>query len=326
MTRTPLRISFVGGGTDFREYYHRREGRVLSTAIDKFIDVVVRTRQAGRYIVKTNQVEVFDRLDDIHHPMIRESIRLSGIQHGLEIVTLSDFHWNGGSGLGSSSALIVGLLHALHLLKGSTVSPETIAQEACRIEIDLLGRPIGKQDQYISTYGGICVIRFREDERVVVENLELPQGTIESLEKSFLLLYTGITRNAEDILEEQREQVEVKRQTLDRMCEQVIPLHDDLRAGRIEGLGETLHQAWLFKRQLAKRITTPEIERMYEAAREVGALGGKICGAGGGGVLLLYCPGDVRNRVREVLRDYQEIPFHLEPRGTRVLLGARDET
>ena len=322
ITQTPLRLSFAGGGTDFRDYYQINGGGVLSTAIDKYIYVIIKERFVEKIRIGYSRTEMADSVDEIEHELARESLRKVGIRGGVEIATMADIP-SEGSGLGSSSSVTVGLLHALYAYKGYLVTPERLAREACEIEIDVLGKPIGKQDQYIAAYGGLRRIVFNPDESVTVTSIELPDEQKRRFSESLLLFYTGVTRKADVILSEQKRNIISKSQTLDRMKAQVDEILSCLVEGKPEKVGDILDEGWRNKRQLAERISNTEIDAMYEKALAVGAIGGKIAGAGGGGFLLLYCPVAYQSAVRATLANLKELPFALERDGTKVIFNAR---
>jgi D-glycero-alpha-D-manno-heptose-7-phosphate kinase len=322
ITQTPLRISFAGGGTDLREYYAHSGGAVLSTAIDKYIYVIVKERFDDRIRIGYSRTEMVDSVDEIEHELAREAMRRVGITSGVEISTMADIP-SEGSGLGSSSSVTVGLLHALYTYKGELITPEQLAQEACEIEIDILGKPIGKQDQYIAAYGGMRQFTFNPDESVMVSPVPLTDVVRLRFSESLLLFYTGITRKADTILSEQRDNIEEKRASLDRMKAQTGDIYEALTTGNLNRIGRVLDEGWRHKRQLAGRISNGDIDRLYDRALDAGATGGKIAGAGGGGFLLLYCPPDRQSSVREALKDYKELPFALERDGTKVIFNVR---
>ncbi len=323
ITQTPLRISFAGGGTDFAGFYKEDEGCVISSAIDKYIYIIVKERFDRKIRVGYSRTEMVDSVDEIEHELVREALRMTGIDHGIEIATMADIP-SEGSGLGSSSTVTVGLLNALYTYKGEIVPAERLASEACKIEIDILGKPIGKQDQYIAAYGGLRFIRFKMDDTVDVERVEISPERRRELNDSLLLFFTGVTRKAGGILQEQKANIEDKRETLRRMKAQATEIHQAILNGApMIRIGRVLHQGWEFKRQLAGSISNPEIDQMYEAALDAGATGGKIAGAGGGGFLLLFCPPDRQARVRQALSHLRELSFNLERDGTKVILNAR---
>ncbi|MDX1933046.1 MAG: hypothetical protein SFU56_10615 [Capsulimonadales bacterium] len=322
ITQTPLRISFAGGGTDFRKYYERAGGAVLSTAIDKYIYVIIKERFDRKLRIGYSRTEMTDSVDEIEHELVRESLRRVGIDAGVEVATMADIP-SEGSGLGSSSAVTVGLLHAMYTYQGELVTPERLAREACEIEIDVLGKPIGKQDQYIAAYGGLRRIRFRPDETVEVERVPCSEEQRRRLGENLLLFYTGIARKADTILSEQQDNIERRRETLDRLHQQTEEIYEALTGENLMRVGRILAEGWRHKRQLAERITNPEIDSMYDRALDAGAVGGKIAGAGGGGFLLLLCPPDRQAAVRQALKSLRELPFAPERDGTKVIFNAR---
>lgn len=326
ITQTPLRISFAGGGTDFKDYYRRAGGCVLSTAIDKYIYVIVKERFDQKIRVGYSRTEMVDAVGEIEHELVREAMRRVGIENSVEISTMADIP-SEGSGLGSSSSVTVGLLHALYAYKGCLVTPEKLAEEACEIEIETLGKPIGKQDQYIAAFGGLRVIEFNTDESVCVSSVIMSEEKRRRFGENLLLFYTGITRKADNILSTQKANIDAQLSTLDLMKAQAAEIHDALKNGNETGnmnrVARILDTGWKHKRQLADKISTSEIDEMYERALDAGAMGGKIAGAGGGGFLLLYCPPDRQNAVRGALSHMKELPFALERDGTKVIFNAR---
>ncbi|MGC8838036.1 MAG: GHMP kinase, partial [Anaerolineae bacterium] len=289
ITQTPIRISLAGGGTDFPEFFRREEGCVLSSAIDKYVFVIIKARFDDKIRVGYTRTEMVDRVDEVQHELVREALRLTGITKGVEISTMADIPAQ-GSGLGSSSAVTVGLLNAMYVYTRRMQTAETLAREACRIEIDILGKPIGIQDQYIAAYGGLRFLRFHTDGSVTVEDLDLDPDVKRRLNQNLMLFWTGIQRNASDILAEQKAQMDDHMPYLREVKALALEARECLLAGEIDELGRILHRNWELKKGLASRITNPQIDDMYATALRAGALGGKIAGAGGGGFLLLYCP------------------------------------
>ncbi len=322
ITQTPLRISFAGGGTDFADFYAKEGGAVLSSAIDKYIYVVIKERFDDKIRVGYTRTEMVDSVDEIEHELVRECLKMTGIAHGVEIATMADIP-SEGSGLGSSSTVTVGLLHAMHTYQGELVTPERLASEACRIEIDVLGKPIGKQDQYIAAYGNLRHIAFRPDGTVDVRRVSLSDEQRLRLGESLLLFYTGITRSADTILTEQKANMDNRADVLGRMKQQVGEIETALLSHNTVKVGRLLHAGWNLKKQMAEQISTGRIDQLYEAALDAGAVGGKIAGAGGGGFLLLSCPPDRQSAVRASLSELREMPFGLERDGTKVILNAR---
>lgn len=325
ITQTPLRISFAGGGTDLAVYYERREGYVVSTAIDKFAYVIVKERFDDRIYLNYMRKEIVDAVDEIEHELIREALRTTGVDGGVEVTLLSDIP-SEGSGLGSSSSFTVGLLNAFYQFRGEQVTAERLAQEACAIEIERLGKPIGKQDQYIAAYGGLRSFRFRHDGEVDVERLALGTAPCRALGERLHLFFTGRTRKADKILGEQKQQTGDRLAELDGIKQLALDLKPALEAGDLDRLGQMLHQNWELKKKLAAGISDDAIAEMYETARSHGALGGKICGAGGGGFLLTYCPLERQERLRKGMATHREMPFRLEPDGSKVIFNYRRES
>ena len=322
ITQTPLRISFAGGGTDFAGYYEKDGGAVISSAIDKYIYVVIKERFDQKIRVGYTRTEMVDRIEQIEHELVRECLKLTGITGGIEIATMADIP-SEGSGLGSSSTVTVGLLHAMYAYQGILVTAETLAQQACHIEIEVLGKPIGKQDQYIAAYGSLRRFDFQADGSVGSEAVVLSEEKRRRFGESLMLFYTGITRQADVILSEQKANIEEKRQSLDRIKGQVAEVEACLLSGSMNKIGRLLQAGWGWKKEMAGRISTPEIDALYERALDAGATGGKIAGAGGGGFLLLYCPPSHQEAVREALSEMKELPFSLERDGTKVIFNAR---
>ena len=322
ITQTPLRISFVGGGTDLPAFYQWEEGAVISTTIDKYVYVVVKERFDDQIRVGYTRTEIASSVDKVQHDLVREALRRTGVNKGVEIVTISDIPAE-GTGLGSSSSITVGLLNALYQYRGEPKDPKTFATEACEIEIGILGRPIGKQDQYIAALGGIRKITFHPDDSVISVPIAIPEETQWMMSRNLLMFYTGVTRSSEDILREQQANTPTKMDALRQMKQMVNELEHELVSGNIDALGEFLHRGWCQKRQLASGITNPSIDGLYEKARKAGAIGGKITGAGGGGFLLLYAPVRFQEQVRQSLSNLRELPFKLERDGTKTLLNAR---
>jgi D-glycero-alpha-D-manno-heptose-7-phosphate kinase len=322
ISQTPLRISLVGGGTDLKSFYCLEDGMVLSTAIDKYVYVIVKERFDDKIYINYSQKEIVDNVDEIRHELVREAMRRTGVTHGVEITTLADIP-SEGSGLGSSSSITVCLLNALYAYSGIQVTAERLAREACEIEIEICNKPIGKQDQYIAAYGGINRIIFHPDESVTVDRLPISSDDFRRFGSNLLLFFTNKTRDANLILKEQGERTDEKRDTLRNMRDYVSRLKGHILNANFDEVGKALHENWLLKKSLVDTISNHEIDEMYRKAITAGALGGKICGAGGGGFLLLYVPRDKQDSVREVMNDYRELPFMLEQYGSRIIFNQR---
>ena len=311
ISQTPLRISFVGGGTDMKSFYHQEEGMVLSTAIDKYVYVIVKERFDDKIYINYSVKEIVDDVSQIKHQLVREAMKKVGIEKGVEITTLADIP-SEGSGLGSSSTVTVGLLNALYNYAGKQVTLEQIAREACEIEIEICGKPIGKQDQYIAAYGGLNKITFHSDESVSVDKLPIFNKELILLGSRLLLFFTNKTRKADAILKKQKKITGDNRDVLRDMKDFVPKLERSLGKSKFSMLGKLLHENWELKKSLVGSISNPEIDAMYNKAMDAGALGGKICGAGGGGFLLMYVPKAKQDKVREALSDYRELHFMLD--------------
>jgi D-glycero-alpha-D-manno-heptose-7-phosphate kinase len=319
ISRTPLRISLMGGGSDLAAFYGQETGAVVSTTIDKYIYITVNRAFDDTVRASYSRTEIVDDVAQLAHPLIREALRLCGVLHGVEITSIADVP-SRGTGLGSSSAYLVGLLHALWAYQGVFKSQATLAEEACRIEIETLHESLGKQDQYIAAYGGLQHIRFNPDDTVFVDPVICRRETKRALQDHLLLFYTGITRSASEILARQEQQTDRKRDALREMVVMAEEVNTILRDGDdLDRIGGLLHRAWEIKRELAAGITNPEIDRMYAAARLAGARGGKITGAGGGGFLLLWVEPRDQARVRAALSPLHELPVRLEPQGSKII-------
>jgi D-glycero-alpha-D-manno-heptose-7-phosphate kinase len=320
ISRTPLRMSFTGGGSDIPDYYKFRQGAVVSTAIDKYIYITVNQKFDDLIRVSYSKTENVKSLDEVEHNIIREALKLVGITKGIEVVYMGDIPLgSAGIGLGSSSSLAVGVLNALYAYKGQHVSGDRLAREACEIELNILKNPIGKQDQYIAAYGGFQHIQFNADESVFVDPVIFPSETKKALNEKLLLFYTGTTRISSSILKEQGQNTPKNMSYLDEMVDLSRGLLKKLQANDLHGFGEVLHQGWLLKKKLASGISNVEIDANYEKALKAGAVGGKLLGAGGGGFLLFYCEKEKQNSVRKVLADLKETPFSFEPQGSKII-------
>ncbi len=320
ISRTPLRISFAGGGSDLAEYYQHGFGAVVSTAINRYIYITVNRKFDDLIRVSYSKTEMVDSIDMVEHNIIREALKLVGVTKGVEVVYMGDVPLGtAGIGLGSSSALAVGVLNALYAFQGRHVSAERLAQEACSLEIDILKHPMGKQDQYISAYGGFNYIQFNADESVFTDPVIYTRETKKKLNERLMLFYTGIVRRSSEILGEQQKKTSSNLDVIGKMVDLAKRLQNDLINNRIDSLGEILHEGWQYKTKLANGISTPLIDDYYEKARKAGAVGGKILGAGAGGFLLLYCPEKDQGKVRKALKGLKESPFKFEPQGSKII-------
>lgn len=321
ISRTPLRVSFAGGGSDLAAYYRKRGyGSVVSTATCIYIYITVNKKFDDLIRVSYSQTEMVASLDQLEHNIIREALKLVGIEKGIEVVYMADIPLgSAGTGLGSSSSLAVGVLNALYAYRGQHVSAERLAQEACKIEIDILEHPIGKQDQYAAAYGGYNYIQFNDDESVFVDPIICLSDTKKRLERKLMLFYTGIERISSHILDEQREKTPQNIDYLHKIVELSDKLRECLSENDLDSFGEILHEGWINKGKLASRISNSQIDDYYARARRAGAVGGKILGAGGGGFLLLYCDEEKQDKVRKALAELKECPFQFEPQGSKII-------
>lgn len=322
IVQTPLRISLFGGGTDFPSFFMEEGGCVLSSAIDKFIFVAIKERFDSKLRIGYTQAEMVDEIDQIRHELIRESLRLTGIERGVEITTMGDIP-SEGSGLGSSSTVTVGALHAMYTYRGEIISAERLAREACAIEIETLKKPIGVQDQYIAAYGGLRYFEFLPGGEVRSEKIKISPEAQRVLNDNLLLFFTGTTRQSSSILKEQTNNIKDRLSELREIKQMTCQARSDIEKGNFDALGVLIHQSWQLKKRLAGTISNGHINEIYKSARRAGATGGKITGAGGGGFLLLYVPYKHQNKVRTALNGLQELPFRLEADGTKVIFNYR---
>ncbi|MEZ5317442.1 MAG: hypothetical protein R2752_08600 [Vicinamibacterales bacterium] len=322
VSKTPFRVSLAGGGSDFAEYYHQRPGRVVTAAIDRHMYVTVNRRFDDSLRVSYTRTEIVDHVDALQHDLIREALKMTGIVSGVEVTTIADLP--AGIGLGSSSTLTVGVLNALYAFKGEWHSAADLAERACHIEIERLGRPIGKQDQYIAAFGGLQDIRFNPDDTVAVQPVVSTPAVRERLRRRLLLFFTGMQRDAGDVLAEARRRLgssEESRAHVDGLVAIADRVRQALAEGRIDGLGRCLDVSWQLKKRMASGVTNGTLDDFYGLAREAGADGGKVSGAGGGGCLLLFARPAARRAVRASMRDagLREVPFGLDPEGSRII-------
>jgi len=297
-------------------------GCVLSSAIDKYIFLTIKERFDSKLRIGYTQTEMVDEVEEVHHDLIRESLRLTRIDRGVEITTMGDIP-SEGSGLGSSSTVTVGALHAMYAYLGEIVPAERLAREACQIEIEILKRPIGVQDQYIAAYGGLRFFEFLPNGQVTVEKVKLSSDAERALNNNFMLFFTGISRTSSSILKEQVDNLKDRLNELREIKHMAHEARCAIETGNFDSLGILLDQSWELKKRLAGTISNGQINEMYERARGAGAIGGKIAGAGGGGFLLLYVPFEYQNKVRMALNGLQELPFRLEADGTKVIFNYR---
>lgn len=321
ITRTPFRLSFFGGGTDYPAWYRAHGGAVLATTIDKYCYISCRTLPPffeHRVRVVYSQIEDCKTIDEIRHPAAREVLRFLAVRRGVEIHHDGDLPAR--SGMGSSSAFTVGLLAALHALEGRMVSSETLADQGIHIEQEVLRETVGSQDQVCAAYGGFNHVTFSTSGKITVRPVILPPERLRELSASLMLFYTGIRRTAADIAESYVPAIDSKKRQLRVMRDMVDEALEIIGgASPLSDFGALLHEAWMAKRSLSEAVSSPEIDSMYASARAAGALGGKITGAGGGGFLMLFVPPDRQATVRESLGDLLHVPFEFEPGGSRVI-------
>jgi D-glycero-alpha-D-manno-heptose-7-phosphate kinase len=321
ITKTPFRISFVGGGTDLRTFYSRRKGAVLSATINKFMYISSHDFFEPKKIrTKYSITETVDRVEELKHPILRTVLTKLQVNGGLEISSIADVP--AGTGMGSSSSFTVGVLHNLMVRKQLPVSKEILASTACEIEIDILGEPIGKQDQYAAAYGGINLIEFHPDETVRVSPLYLKPQNRKALEEHLMLFYIGSQRSASAILAEQNKNTAIQQEKFNALCsmaDMAEELFDKLIQGEILEMGTYLHRNWLLKRQLAGGITNAVIDEIYQTALSAGAIGGKLLGAGGGGFMLFFVEPEKKATVMSKLSSLRHFPFQFENEGSKLI-------
>lgn len=322
LTRTPLRVSFCGGGTDLPAFYECSHGAVLSTAINKYIYVTVKKHgEVFRERIRLNysQSEQVQKIDEIQNEIARECLKFMKVDPPIYISTVGDMP--ASTGLGGSSSFAVGLLNALHAYRGERVTAGQLAEEASYIEIERLNQPIGKQDQYAAAFGGLNLFCFKPGGAVSVEPQRLASGSLAKLFRNFLAFWTGHQRDASTVLTEQKANTLKKMDALAQMREHAYRLQKLLSNGHcdLKAFGDLLDEGWILKRQLASTITTAEIDDWYGKAKEAGALGGKLCGAGGGGFLLFVVPSGRQSTVRQALSTLREVKVGPEAHGSQVL-------
>jgi D-glycero-alpha-D-manno-heptose-7-phosphate kinase len=322
ISQTPLRIGLLGGGTDLPGYYREHGGRVLNCALDKYVYVIVKQRFDDDIYVNYSKKEIVSRVDDLEHELVREAMHMAGVVKGVEITTLADIP-SGGSGLGSSSAVTVGLLQALFAYQGRQVSAEELAERACAIELERCHKPIGKQDQYIAALGGIRDIRFGPGDQVVAREIAISAAERRALQQQIMLFYTGITRSADSILAEQRANIGTTRPQLDLLRDLAGFAAERLRDGEVDAIGPLMRESWEAKRKLAVGVSNEEVDLAVSRAVEAGASGAKLTGAGGGGFLLVICPPERQRAVRDSLSTMRELPVSLDRLGSRIVLNVQ---
>jgi D-glycero-alpha-D-manno-heptose-7-phosphate kinase len=321
ISRTPLRMSFTGGGSDLPSFYRNFGGAVISTAIDKYVYVTVNKKFDSGIRVAYSKNEEVSAVREIEHRLVRASMEHLGMEGGVEITTIADIP-SKGTGLGSSSSFTVGLLHALNAFDGRYVSSEQLGADSSYIEMERCGEPIGKQDQYAAAFGGFNLIEFNTDDSVVVSPIICQRETLQRIERNILVFYTGITRSASALLKQQSSEMgsQVKKQEImKQMVELTYKLAAELQRNNAEAFGEILHESWILKKSMSDGISTSEIDSWYELARRNGAIGGKILGAGAGGFLLVYAHEESHAAIKAALHMLRPIPIEFESLGSRII-------
>lgn len=318
ITSTPFRISFVGGGTDFEDFYRQYPGRVLSTSINKYVYICINQKFDNRIRVSYSKTEEVEKPEQIQHPIVKAALEQMSINKGIEIVSVGDIP-GAGTGLGSSSSFAVGLLGGLYAYLGKYADSAQLAEQACQIEIQKMGSPIGKQDQYAAAFGGLNVITFNCDGKIEVEPVYLDAKIKEGFQSHLMMFYTGMQRSSNPILAEQKSNIGEKLEFLKKLSDLVPVFKDNLEMGDFKKLGELLHQNWLWKKELSSGVSNPQLEEMYGRALEAGAWGGKILGAGGGGFLLVLAPIENQEKIKEALKEYQLTPFRFTEAGSKII-------
>jgi len=323
ITRTPFRVTLGGGGTDLPSFYREHGGFILAAAIDKYMYLNVNTPIVDDKIrVRYTGSEMVDHVDDVQHTLAREALRHFGISNGIEIVSVADIP--AGTGLGSSSSYLVGLLNALHALLQDQATPQRLAEEACHIELEVLNKPIGKQDQYMAAFGGLTALNIAPDGSVCLTRLDLDLDLLESLEHNILMFFTNEMRDATAILKKQDEATRTKDGTVVTSLREIkdvgLEIREAISKGNLRRFGELLDVHWQAKKRLSKGISNPQIDAWYELAKRNGAIGGKISGAGGGGFLMLYCE-ENKTRLRDAMRStgLRELKFRFDFEGSKVV-------
>ncbi|MFC1904342.1 hypothetical protein ACFLXT_01040 [Chloroflexota bacterium] len=326
LSRAPTRISLGGGGTDLKSYYSKHGGFIIAGAINKYCNILATKRFFDSIRLSYSQMEVRDRVSDIEHGIFRATLEFMGIEKGIELHSTADVPAN--CGLGTSSSFTVALLNALHTYNRDIVTQRQLAEEACHIEIDILGEPIGKQDQYMAVFGGLTCLTFHKNGDVLVEPLRISLDTLEQLESNTLLFFTGKQRIASEILSEQDEKCEQDDsemiQNLDQIKEIGLETRRYLEKGQVDMLGELFHVHWGIKKRRSRKMSDPSIDEYYEVARKNGAAGGKLVGAGGGGFLMLYCENHSKPKLAEAMQkiSLRRERFHFDLDGTKIMINA----
>jgi len=320
VSKTPLRMSFVGGGSDIPAFFKEEIGAVLSTSIDKYMYICVNEKFDGRIRINYSKTEEVERVSDIQHPLVRESLAMLGLSSGLEIASLADIP-SKGAGLGSSSSYTVGLLNALYCYSNKMTSKEILARKACEIEIVCCGEPIGKQDQYAASFGGLNLFQFNPDDTVVVNPVVCRPDVLHSFEESIIVFFTGRTRSASEVLLSQSAALKNKESKVlvRKMVNLAFVMKEELETGNLSSIGELLNENWFLKSQLSKGITDSQIDEWYIRGIKSGALGGKLLGAGNGGFLMFYAPKELHLRISKSLAELKQVKFSFDYSGSQII-------
>jgi D-glycero-alpha-D-manno-heptose-7-phosphate kinase len=322
ISRTPFRVSFLGGGTDLRSFYKDHQGSVISTPIDKYMYITLHDYfHPSNFLLKYSKTEEVDSIEDIEHPIIREVFKYFNM-NSIDFNSTADIP--AGTGMGSSSAFTNGLINACSALNGHKLPSYEIAKIACQIEINILKEPIGKQDQYGTAIGGFKRIQFNEDESVDVTPIFLNEKKLVELQDNLLLFHTNQTRSASSILSEQNQNTLSSKKVINNlksMHSLVDQLFQDLKNQNIDSLGNYLHQTWMYKKELATKVSNNFIDELYEIAMHNGAEGGKLLGAGGSGFMLFYVPAEKQDALRKALDTCRELPFNFVDEGTEIIFS-----
>lgn len=327
LSRAPMRITLGGGATDLESYYSKYGGFVIAAAIDKYCSILASKRFYDSIRLSYTQMEIRDKVDDIRHPIFRETLRFLGVDKGIEFHSFADIPAN--TGLGSSSSFTVAVLNALHAYKREFVTQKQLAEEACHIEIDVLGEPIGKQDQYIAAFGGVTCLTFEKNGDVLVAPLQVSDETLEQLESNLVYFFTSIERSASEILSEQdaksKKDDTGMLQNLHQIKEIGLETKKCLEQGKVDMLGELFHTHWEIKKKRSGKMSDPFIDECYEVARKNGALGGKLIGAGGGGFLMFYCQNSDKPRLSNAMKKkgLRPMRFHFDFEGAKILVNMK---
>ena len=321
ISRTPVRASFCGGGTDLAAFYqnHPDGGAVTSLAMARYLYVTVNPRFDNSIRISYSSMEFVNDINEIQHELVREAMKSTGVTDGIEITTIADIP-SRGTGLGSSSAVTIGLLNALSSLAGNPMSSEELAKEACRIEIDVLGQPIGKQDQYAAAIGGVNTIGFLPDGSVSIDPLILSDNTKQRIENEFSLVYTGLTRSANSVLSKQKELTADRMEELSSLRLQAFQVRSALEGGRLEEVGRLLEESWQIKRNLVDGITGELLDNLHDQLINAGATGAKLLGAGGGGFFLVHGDDEIKKRLENSLSSKHKIlPLLIDSQGSTII-------